>query len=221
MAKLCMAWAGTILFIALANNVRAQEAPPRIEVSAGEYAVYNAVLDIIKSPKEDLHVLIFPKTMSFGCNKWKESVPLANGCSFLAFPPNTPDQIEQLLKSDWPTLSSSTWADFKKQNDESAYLQDSFVTSWKHKLAPNPDDPAASKDDGPSPDFMLILSRVGFSPKRDEAIVCVVLFSYMDRLHTGGDYFLLRLNDSNQWTIQGRVRYFEFNGGDSNDSKVN
>jgi len=206
----------TLSSLAFATSVEGR----RIEVSPEEYAVYNAVLDNINPPKEDLHVLIFPKTMSFGCAKWKENVPLANGCSFLAFPPNTPAKIEQLLKSEWPQMSQSTWTAFKEQNDLSAYLGDSFVTLWKHQLAADPDDPTTNKriEDRPSTDFMLILSRVGFNSAKNEAMLCVVLFSYMDLLHTGGDYFLLRLNNANQWIIQGRVRYFEFSGQD-NDSK--
>jgi hypothetical protein len=193
---------GTAAFLASA------QAPNRSAVSEDDYRVYNAVLDLMQFPKNDVHVVISDATLNFKCGGESGNPTLANGCSFLAIPPDTADQIRELLRKKWPDLAKSTWADFQEKNNEGAKLTDSFVTPWKHRLvgADIHDDGAKEWD---SPDMELFLSRVGFNVQKSEAVVYVLSFSYMDQVPTGGDYFLFRLNEQKKWQPNGRIRYFD------------
>jgi hypothetical protein len=205
------------LVLTVAIGAGGQATPKRSEVSVDEYRVYNTVLDNMQFPQENVHVLIFNKTLDFSCNE-SDGLPLANDCSFLAVPPNTPTQVKELLQSSWPHMEPSTWGDFEKENATSAGLQDSLNTSWKHKL-----DGTDIVDKGgkewSSPDFELFFSRVGFDSKKTEAMVYVLLFSYVDNVHSAGDYFRFRLNKKGQWEINGRVRYFETDPAQSKDAR--
>lgn len=197
-----------LLLSAMACTGFAQTAVSIPEVSSDEYTVYNAVLDDMEFPNDDVHVLIFNRTVAFGCGDYSSGIPLVNNCSFLAISPQTSAQVEELLRTNWPKMSSSTWSDFAKVNATSAKLQDSLKTSWKHML-----DGAGMKEKGGkewnSPDFEFFFSRVGFDSTKTEALVFVLLFSYADNVRSGGDYFRLQLNKDKRWDINGRVRYFE------------
>lgn len=55
---------------------------------------------------------------------------------------------------------------------------------------------------------MLFLSRVGFNKKKTEAVVYMLVFSYLASGGTGGQYFLLRTDTTGQWKPNGRLTYF-------------
>jgi hypothetical protein len=187
---------------------RAQSTPLKSEVSDDEYAVYNVILGNIDPPKDDAHILIFGKTLPFGCGKYSDQVPLVNDCSFLAIPPDTPLGVKELLRSQWPRMAAGTWVDFERQNATSVQVQDLFITSWKHMLDVKGTGEKAGKE-WDSPDLEFFFSRVGFNPQKTQAVVYVLLFSYLENVRTGGDYFLLGRNNRKKWEIQGRVRYFD------------
>lgn len=178
------------------------------EVSSDEYEIYNAALNGMQFPKEDVHVLIFDQTLRFGCTKTSDNAISVNSCSFLAIAPDTPKQIMKLLRDSWPQVSKSTCDEFERQNGTSAKLRDSLVTSWKHRLVGG-DIKDSGGSEWDSADFEVFFSRVGFDPQRTEAVVYVLLFSHVDQVQTGGDYFFFRRDKSNGWEMKGRVRYFE------------
>jgi hypothetical protein len=178
-------------------------------ISGEEYRVFNVVLSVMKLPKDDPHVVIENVTLNFRCGAESNNPTLANGCSFLALTPATSGDVGELLTEKWPSMAKSTWADFQQKNGASAVLKDSFVTPWKHRLV-GPDIPDDGSKEWHSPDIALIVSRVGFNAQKDEAVVYFLVFSYMEQVETGGDYFLLKLDDSKQWALKGRVRYFHF-----------
>jgi hypothetical protein len=53
----------------------------------------------------------------------------------------------------------------------------------------------------------IFLSRVGFNSKKTEALVYVLVFSYLDRTATTGDYLRFRAGPDKTWTLAGRVSY--------------
>ena len=56
----------------------------------------------------------------------------------------------------------------------------------------------------------IFLSQVGFNQKKTQAIVYVLIFSYMDQITTAGDYFIFHLKKSGHWEPKGRVTYISF-----------
>jgi hypothetical protein len=183
--------------------VGAQSQP---EASPNDYKVYEAVLGLMDHiPKEDPHVTIFSVTLNSKCGEAASPSPLANGCTFLWMQPDNAASVKKLLRTEWPELQNSTWTDFTAQNAESANLQEPIATPWKHKLVGPGDEPSKDWD---APDLTIFLSRVGFNPAKTEAIVYVLIFSYMDRVATGGDYFFFRTDKSGHWQPAGRLNYF-------------
>jgi hypothetical protein len=171
-----------------------------------EYRVYEAVFDLMDGiPKKDPHVTIFDVTLNSKCGEGDNSLPLANGCSFLWMKPDNANSVKQLLREEWSDMDDSTWTDFETKNVASVRLREPIVTPWKHKLI-GPGD--AAEKDWESPDMYVYLSRVGFNKQTTEATVYVLIFSYMDQVPTGGDYFLFRKTMSGAWNFAGRVTYF-------------
>jgi hypothetical protein len=190
---------GALPFAAIAQNFG--------EASHGEYAVYEAVFDLMDHiPKEDPHVTVFSVTLNSKCGEDASPIPLANGCTFLWVKPDTPDNVKELLRSEGAHVDNSTWSDFVKKNANSVRLHEPISTPWKHKLIAPGDEPSK---DWESPDLTLFVSRVGFNEKRTQALVYVLLFSYMDRVSTAGDYFFFRLDKSGHWQVDGRMTYFK------------
>ncbi len=179
-----------------------------VATSDDEFAVYNAVMSLMQFPKKNVRVTIYDTTLNFKCGEESGNPTLANGCSFLAMPPTTPDEIESMLRQQCPDLSRSAWADFVAKNQASVTLKDSFVAPWQHRLVGKD-----IADDGAkewaSPDLTLFVSRIGFDGNRTEAIVYFLSFSYMQHVTTGGDYFVLRLAKDKKWNPVGRLRYFD------------
>ncbi len=176
------------------------------EVSADDYQVYQAILDNLHLPFDDVRVGIFNRTLEFGCNDYSAGVPLANGCSFMAVPPDTTADVKALVKSNWKDMPESMWDDFEQKNSTIERVDDSFKTQWKHRMDGEGVEDAPGWD---PPNFIFFFSRVGFDDKKTEAMVYVLLFSYEDNVPTGGDYFRLRLSSNKEWEIDGRIRYFE------------
>jgi hypothetical protein len=174
-----------------------------------EYRVYAAVFDLMDHiPRKDPHITIFNVTLNSKCGKDAYPSPLANGCSFLWMKPDTANSIKKLLRDNWADMDDSTWLDFERENAASVNLHEPISTPWKHRLV-GPGDEASKNWE--SPDMTIFLSRVGFNQKKTEAIVYVLMFSYMDQVATTGDYFLFRLNKTGDktgdWETSGRVTY--------------
>ena len=171
-----------------------------------DYKVYEAVFDLMdRIPKKDPHVTISDVTLNSKCGEADSDLPLVNGCSFLWMKPDTASSVKQLLREEWPDLDDSTWADFETNNVASVRLREPIVTPWKHKLIEPGDGP---EKDWESPDMTIFLSRVGFNKQKTEAVVYVLIFSYMDQVATGGDYFLFRKSKAGIWNFAGRLTYF-------------
>ena len=178
-----------------------------VEVRPEEYRAYNAVLGNVQMPKENAHALIIGTTLNFGCGEDSGNPIMLNGCGGMVMPPDTTKDVHQLLSENWPHLGESTWEDLEKQNSRSSKLQDSFETSWKHKLVGR-DLPDEASKDWDSPDFAFYFSRVGLNEKKTEAVVFVFFASYMKGVPSTGNYFLLRMDKVKEWQLEGRVQYF-------------
>jgi hypothetical protein len=176
------------------------------EASPDEYRVYEAVFGLMDHiPKEDPHVTLFGLTLNSKCGEDGSSVPLANGCTFLWIKPDSAISVERLLRAEWADMENSTWSDFEAKNAASVRLHEPISTPWKHRLIAPGDEPSKDWD---SPDLEIFLSRVGFSQKKTEAVVYVLVFSYMEHVLTAGDYFLFRMDKTGHWKPAGRLNYF-------------
>ncbi|MGH9865283.1 MAG: hypothetical protein ACRD4H_07700 [Candidatus Acidiferrales bacterium] len=198
--------------VLFAPAARAQT-PPKVEpkgITNEDYNVYNAVLDEVRLPKQG-DVLVIDDTLDFECGATPQLPILLNGCSPMIMPPNTPDTINQLLVQSWPKMDKQTWDDFEKANSASFKLRDAFVTSCKHELTG--EDIKSDTKNSDSPNGAFYFSRVGFNPKKTEAIVFVFFASYIEHVRSTGDYFLLELTKKKkQWKLSGRVNEMETDG---------
>jgi hypothetical protein len=196
-ASLIMVMAGAI------SPALAQQQPV---ASPDEYPVYEAVFKLMDHiPANDPHVTIFKVTLNSKCGEDAYPAPLVNNCTFLWVKPDTADSVKQLLHEAWAGMETSTWSDFKEKNAESINLHEPIATPWKHKLIGPGDDAPKGWE---SPDLAIFLSRVRFNKKRTEAIVYVLMFSYIDQVSTAGDYFLFRVDKKGHWETNGRATYF-------------
>ena len=172
-----------------------------------EYRVYEAALSLIdSSPKADLHVAIYDRTLNGSCDGNSNNPVLAKGCTFLWVKPDTSDDVEAKLRARFHGLEKSTWKHFKASNAASITLHDPLSTPWKHRFM-EASTPADGSKEWDSPDMTIFLSRVGFNSKKTEAIVYVLVFSYLGRTATTGDYLRFRLGPDKAWTLAGRVSY--------------
>ena len=186
-----------------------------------EYRIYEAVLKLMDTiPKQDPHVAIYEHTLSSQCEGANPVVP--KGCTFLWVKPDTDEDVERNLRSRFHGLHRSTWKNFKANNASSVTLHDPIAAPWKHRFTgpyASPSTPTADAPEGPAPaefsdewaapDMTIYLSRVGFDKKKTEALVYVLVFSYVDRAATTGDYLRFRLGADKQWTLAGRVSYLK------------
>ncbi len=176
------------------------------ESSSDENGVYEAVLGLMDHiPIEDPHVTIFGMTLNSKCGEEAYPSPLANGCTFLWMKPDTANSVKKLLHEEWGDFENPTWSDFEAKNAASVRLQEPIATPWKHKLVFPGDGPSKGWE---SPNLTIFLSRVGFNQKKTEAVVYVLIFSYMNQVETAGDYFLFRIGKTGHWEPNGRVTYF-------------
>jgi len=183
--------------------------------SSDEYKVYEAVLGLMdRFPVADPRVTIYGMTLTTKCGEDGSGAPLLNGCTFFWVKPDNAGTVKKLLQEEWGGFERSTWADFETKNAASVRLDEPIATPWKHKLV-FPGDPPAK--DSSSEDLAIFLSRVGFDEKKTEAVVYVLMFSYMKQVNTAGDYFLFRRNEKGQWEPNGRVTYFHMGDGGSSE----
>ena len=189
-----------------------------------EYRVYEAALAQLDSPPNPkLHVAIYDRTLNGNCDRPTENPVLAKGCTFLWIKPQTPDDVEQMLRLRWRHFPKAAWKTFVRQNASSEHLHEPLVTPWPHRLmggeAPRAAAASASGHAGKvdaelwrRPDMAIFLSRVGFNRKQTEAILYVLVFSYVDGPAVSGDYLLFRAQqragEEKSWALAGRVNYF-------------
>jgi len=178
------------------------------QITDEDYGIYNAVLNEVRFPKE-ADVLILDDTLDFKCGADSQLPILLNGCSPMILPPNTPKEINQLLRQSWPKMEKQTWDNFERVNSKSVKLRDAFATSCKHELAGDDIHHDDSKRSG-TPSGAFYFSRVGFNAQKTQAIVFFA--SYVDHVPSTGDYFLLGLNKEKQWKLRGRVNELESDG---------
>jgi hypothetical protein len=172
-----------------------------------DYRVYAAVLSRIGSiPKADPHVVIYDRTLTGKCDGDGDNPVLDKGCTFLWVKPDTDQDVEHMLRHRFHGLQRSTWKSFKRRNASSIPLHDPLPTPWKHRFA-GPDVPEDGSPAWQSPDLAIYLSRVGFNSKKTEAIVYVLIFSYIGEPATIGDYVRLRAAADGSWSLAGRVSY--------------
>lgn len=195
------------LIMVLAGAISPTLAQQQPDASPDEYRVYEAVFNLIDHiPAKDPHVTIFRATLNSKCGEDAYPAPLADGCTFLWIKPDTPDSVKQRLHEESEGMENSTWSDFEAKNATSINLHEPIATPWKHKLVSAGEKDAAKE--WASPDLTFFLSRVGFNKTKTEAIVYVLMFSYMDQVSTEGDYFLFRMDKKGHWEASGRVTYF-------------
>jgi hypothetical protein len=196
-----------VLLVAIFGSISTQSwAQKQDEGSGDEYRIYEAVLGLMdQMPKPDIRVTIFNQTLNTRCGDAAYPSPTVNGCTFLWVKPDDSKTVKNLLRDQWGAMSDETWAGFVEKNAESVRLHEPISTPFKHKLL-GPEDKQTG--DWQSPDLALFLSRVGFNRKKTEAVVYVLMFSYMDQVSTAGDYFLFRLSNTGRWEPNGRVTYF-------------
>jgi len=195
----------------IAAACSAQEQPANAQPADEEYRVYEAVLKLMDTiPKEDPHVAIYDRTLTSQCAAEGDNPVLAKGCTFLWVKPDTDADVERTLRRRFRGLHRSTWKNFKANNASSVTLHDPISAPWKHKIT-GAYKPAEVSGEWASPDMTIYLSRVGFNSKNDskkkEAIVYVLVFSYVGRMATTGDYLRFLLGADKQWTLAGRVSY--------------
>jgi hypothetical protein len=174
-----------------------------------EYRVYEAALNLMAAtPKADLHVAIYERTLSEKCDPGNDNPVFANGCTFFWVKPDTSDDVEQKLRARFHGLERSTWKHFVASNAASITLHDPLSTPWKHRFM-GTTTPVDGSKEWDSPDMTIFLSRVGFNSKKTEAIVYILAFSYLDRTATTGDYLRFRAGPDKTWTLAGRVSYLK------------
>jgi len=171
------------------------------------------VLSVTTMPQE-AHILIFNDTLNFQCGFDSGNPILLNGCSGMIMPPDTPKQIGEKLREEWPHFADATWSEFEKRNAKSFKLTDAFVTSWVHKLS-GKDMPEDDSKEWESPYGGFYFSRVGFDVPKTEAVVFVFFSSYTEGVPSTGNYFKLVVGDDKKWTLDGRFEYSR-SGGESN-----
>jgi hypothetical protein len=170
---------------------------------ADVYGVYDTVLDGVKFPQKDTNATIYNKTLNTKCGENSGNPVLINGCGGIAMPPDGLEEVHDLLKSSLSQFSRSTWEDFKVNNQSSTEVQDKFHTTMKHKLI--------GKDlpEEVSPDYTFFFSQPGFNKDKTEALVFVLMFSYMESVPSSGDYFLIHLDsETKTWKVKDRVQYY-------------
>jgi len=206
-----------------AGIAHAQEQP-----SNEEYRVYESALGLLSSsPTADLHVAIYDRTLNGSCEGDGNNPVLAKGCTFFWVKPDTSDDVEQKLRARFHGLERSTWKHFKASNTASITLHDPLSTPWQHRFT-GTGTPVDGSKEWNSPDMTVFLSRVGFNSKKTEALVYVLVFSYLDRTATTGDYLRFRAGPDKTWTLAGRVSYLsrdddafaELRQGEKNGQKV-
>lgn len=194
------------LILVMAGPILPAFAQQQPDASPDEYRVYEAVFNLMDHiPANDPHVTIFKVTLNSKCGEDAYPAPLVNDCTFLWIKPDTAESVKLLLQETWAGMENATWSDFKEKNAESINLHEPIATPWKHKLTGPGDDAPKGWE---SPDLAIFLSRVGFNKKRTEAIVYVLMFSYMNQVSTAGDYFLFRVDKKGHWETNGRATYF-------------
>ena len=174
------------------------------------YAVYNAILAQVQVPKRDPVVGIYAQTLNLRCGEESRNPVLVNGCGGFFMPPDGIEQIHELLKQSFHGFSASTWSDFQAKNQFSIELTDEFHTAWKHEVIGK--NPPESGSTSVSDDCTFFFSQPGFSEEKNEAIVFVLMFSYLDGVPSTGDYFLLRLDKAKGWQVKGRIQYYKTDG---------
>jgi hypothetical protein len=207
-----------LLFVVAACCIGLAQEQPADE----EYRVYEAVLKLMDTiPKQDPHVAIYHRTLTSRCGLADEIAVFAKGCSFFWVKPDTDEDVERNLRSRFHGLHRSTWKSFKASNATSINLHDPISAPWKHKFtgpyAPSSEPttdaleapPADFFDEWASPDMTIYFSRVGFDKKKTEALVYVLVFSYVGRAATTGDYLRFRREANQDWTLAGRVSYLK------------
>ncbi len=198
-------WVPAVLFVLTALSIGSAQERPVNE----EYRVYEAVLKLMDTiPKEDPHVAIYQQTLTTKCAIQDETPIFAKGCSFLWVKPDTDEDVERTLRNRFHGLHGSTWKNFKANNATSITLHDPIAAPWKHRFT-GPYAPAELSGEWSSPDMTIYLSRVGFDKKQTEALVYVLVFSYVGRAATTGDYLRFRQGADKQWTLAGRVSYLK------------
>jgi hypothetical protein len=195
-----------LIFVTVGISVPART-QDRQALSSDGNTVYEAVLALMdRMPIEDPHITIFGMTLNSKCGEEAGPyIPLADGCTFLWMKPDTANSVKRLLRDEWKDFESSTWSDFETKNAASVRLREPIATPWKHKLIFPEDEPSKDWD---SANLAIFLSRVGFNQKKTEAVVYVLVFSYMDQVETAGDYFLFRIGKGGHWEPNGRLTYF-------------
>ena len=206
-----------LLLIAAACSGSAQNQPSKDQPASDplangrpvneEYRVYEAVLKLMDTiPKQDPHVAINDRTLTSKCAAEGDNPVLAKGCTFLWVKPDTDEDVERTLRRRFHGLRRSTWKNFKANNASSVTLHDPISAPWKHRITGSYT-PAELSGEWAEPDMTIYLSRVGFDSKKTEAIVYVLVFSYVGRMAATGDYLRFLMGADKQWTLAGRVSY--------------
>lgn len=207
------------LLVVLGGALYAATAP---QPGGEEYRVYEAALAQLDSPaKPQLHVAIYHRTLSGNCDPHAQNPVLIKGCSLLWIKPQVPGDVRAMLRARWHHFSKGAWKSFVQRNQASVELHEPIATPWKHRLVggaiPAVGDASAARP-GKSdaawqrPDMTIYLSRVGFNSKQTDAVVYVLVFSYLDGAAVSGDYLHFRApkhdKGAKNWSLAGRFNYF-------------
>jgi hypothetical protein len=207
--------AAVLLSIALPSYGREPREGKEFQIE--EYRVYEAALAAL-DPAADasLRVAIYHRTLNGACGKDAGNPVLVKACTFLWIKPDTPADVEQMLRKRMRKFSKSAWKDFLAKNKSSVALHEPIKTPWKHQLfggdirevdfgessaavqkaevAAEGGEPHAqsSPREGHFAERAVYLSRVGLDSKRTHAILYVLVFSYDGGVAVSGDYLHLR-----------------------------
>ncbi len=180
------------------------------------YAIYDAILGNVKLPKKEALGGIYSKTLNLKCGEESGNPVLVNGCGGFFMPPDGIEEVHTMLRQSFVPFSPSTWDHFQATNQLSATLTDGFHTNWKHKLVGQSSPDEGSK--GAQEDCLFFFSQPGVSSDGREAIVFVLMFSYIKHVPSTADYFLLRGGDSRGWRIRDRLQYYRTGGSNETSS---
>ncbi len=191
------------LCISLLTALASAQTPHGKEQVDIQARVYDVVLNLMQFPKDQAYIKIANGTLNTGCGEASGNPVLMNNCGMFGAPA-TAEATYPVARQAFPNMQQSTWIDLLNKSKASRLLQDSFHTSWTHEVSDIGKAAGGRKADG-----VIFLSAVGLSARRDEALVYVLFFSYMEHVPTSANLFLCRVNGSGEWRPTARLAVVE------------
>jgi hypothetical protein len=182
-------------------NAQASGAPTE------EAQVYRSLFGLMQFPKPNARVFVVAETQDTGCGEEESGRINLNGCGIWT-PPATESSIHEVLLKSWPALLNSTWTSFTSLNKTSIELSSSL------QLPPNFSVKSLHQQYSlaGSPDGVIVVSRVGFSDNKKQAMVYSLFMSYMQVVPTSANLFLFRRESNGEWKPEERLTLLQMGG---------